>query len=195
MSYSNGGANMQGAGAAAGSGVASASAASTSRSRRELIDRVKYPNPIPLPPYPPKLVKIPAEPSRYANAHFADRLASQQPVPLIVDVHAVCPSTSPTSRTSGRAISLKSPSRQPPLSTPKTSTMQTPSSSRTLPPTSPLQPPRTRPRRHRPHHLAQCHRRPRITGCTRSRPPAATHTVSRPRRKSRTRSRRRLLAA
>ncbi|ETS60237.1 hypothetical protein PaG_05784 [Moesziomyces aphidis] len=91
MSYSNGGANMQGAGAAAGSGVASASAASTSRSRRELIDRVKYPNPIPLPPYPPKLVKIPAEPSRYANAHFADRLASQQPVPLIVDVHAGMP--------------------------------------------------------------------------------------------------------
>ncbi|KAI3484889.1 hypothetical protein L1887_51943 [Cichorium endivia] len=91
MSYSNGGANMQGAGAAAGSGVAAASAASTSRSRRELIDRVKYPNPIPLPPYPPKLVKIPAEPSRYANAHFADRLASQQPVPLIVDVHAGMP--------------------------------------------------------------------------------------------------------
>ncbi|KAJ1017813.1 hypothetical protein NDA16_005130 [Ustilago loliicola] len=81
MSYSNG------TGAAAGAG----SSGSGSRSKRELIDRVKYPNPIPVPPYPPKLVKIPTEPSRYANPHFADRLASQQPIPMIVDVHVGMP--------------------------------------------------------------------------------------------------------
>ncbi|KAJ9474977.1 RNA polymerase II-associated protein [Pseudozyma hubeiensis] len=78
MSYSNG----------TGAGSGASSAASSSRSKRELIDRVRYPNPIPVPPYPPKLVKIPTEPSRYANPHFADRLASQQPIPMVVDVHA-----------------------------------------------------------------------------------------------------------
>ncbi|SNX87022.1 related to DNA-directed RNA polymerase II regulator [Melanopsichium pennsylvanicum] len=81
MSYSNG----------ANFGPGPSSSASTSRSKRELIDRVRYPNPIPLPPYPPKLVNIPTEPSRYANPHFADRLASQQPIPMIVDVHAGMP--------------------------------------------------------------------------------------------------------
>ncbi|SPO30644.1 related to DNA-directed RNA polymerase II regulator [Ustilago trichophora] len=81
MSYSNG--------ASAGPGASSSS--SGSRSKRELIDRVRYPNPIPVPPYPPKLVKIPTEPSRYANPHFADRLASQQPIPMVVDVHAGMP--------------------------------------------------------------------------------------------------------
>ncbi|SPO31097.1 related to DNA-directed RNA polymerase II regulator [Ustilago trichophora] len=81
MSYSNG--------ASAAPGASSSS--SGSRSKRELIDRVRYPNPIPLPPYPPKLVKIPTEPSRYANPHFADRLASQQPIPMVVDVHAGMP--------------------------------------------------------------------------------------------------------
>lgn len=78
MSYSNG----------TGAGSGASSAASSSRSKRELIDRVRYPNPIPVPPYPPKLVKIATEPSRYANPHFADRLASQQPIPMVVDVHA-----------------------------------------------------------------------------------------------------------
>ncbi|CDS00725.1 hypothetical protein [Sporisorium scitamineum] len=81
MSYSNGTSAASGAG----------SSASSSRSKRELIDRVRYPNPIPVPPYPPKLVKIPTEPSRYANPHFADRLASQQPIPMTVDVHAGMP--------------------------------------------------------------------------------------------------------
>ena len=84
MSYSNG--------TGAATGASSSGSASGSRSsKRELIDRVKYPNPIPVPPYPPKLVKIPTEPSRYANPHFADRLASQQPIPMIVDVHAGMP--------------------------------------------------------------------------------------------------------
>lgn len=81
MSYSNG----------TGAATGASSSGSGSRSKRELIDRVKYPNPIPVPPYPPKLVKIPTEPSRYANPHFADRLASQQPIPMIVDVHAGMP--------------------------------------------------------------------------------------------------------
>lgn len=74
-----------------GAGPGATAAGSSSRSKRELIDRVRYPNPIPVPPYPPKLVKIRTEPSRYANPHFADRLASQQPIPLMVDVHAGMP--------------------------------------------------------------------------------------------------------
>ncbi|TKY88938.1 hypothetical protein EX895_002179 [Sporisorium graminicola] len=81
MSYSNGTSAAPGA----------SSSASSSRSKRELIDRVRYPNPIPVPPYPPKLVKIPTEPSRYANPHFADRLSSQHPIPMTVDVHAGMP--------------------------------------------------------------------------------------------------------
>lgn len=77
MSYSN--------------GAPAAGTAGSRSSKRELIDRVRYPNPIPQPPYPPKLVKISAEPSRYANPHFADRLASQHMLPVIVDAHAGMP--------------------------------------------------------------------------------------------------------
>ncbi|PWY98066.1 Paf1-domain-containing protein, partial [Testicularia cyperi] len=79
MSYSNGAPAAAGASGTAG------------RSRRDLIDRVRYPNPIPQPPYPPKLLNIPADPARYANPHFADRLASQHLLPVIVDAHGGMP--------------------------------------------------------------------------------------------------------
>ncbi len=94
MSYANGG----------GANPGASSSGSSSRSKRELIDRVKYPNPIPVPPYPPKLVKIPTEPSRYANPHFADRLASQQPIPVVVDVHAGMPIDLANFKICGKAI-------------------------------------------------------------------------------------------
>ena len=63
----------------------------SSRSKRELIDRIRYPNPIPLPPYPPKLVSINTDPARYSNPHFGDRLASSNLLPVIVDAQAGMP--------------------------------------------------------------------------------------------------------
>ncbi|EPQ31159.1 uncharacterized protein PFL1_01347 [Pseudozyma flocculosa PF-1] len=69
----------------------STSSSSSSSRKRELIDRVRYPNPIPLPPYAPKLVKVATDPARYANPHFADRLASAHPLPVLVDAHAGMP--------------------------------------------------------------------------------------------------------
>ncbi|KAK0565715.1 hypothetical protein OC844_001083 [Tilletia horrida] len=56
--------------------------------KRDLIERVKYPNPLPLPPYPPKLLNIPLAPERYAQPSFGDRLASEVPIPVLVDAEA-----------------------------------------------------------------------------------------------------------
>ncbi|CAD6913883.1 unnamed protein product [Tilletia controversa] len=56
--------------------------------KRDLIERVKYPNPLPLPPYPPKLLNIPLAPERYANPAFGHRLASELPIPLLADAEA-----------------------------------------------------------------------------------------------------------
>ncbi|PWN48149.1 Paf1-domain-containing protein [Violaceomyces palustris] len=63
----------------------------SSSRKRDLIDRIRYPNPIPLPPYPPKLINISTDPARYSDPHFADRLAQQHPLPVLVDAHAGMP--------------------------------------------------------------------------------------------------------
>ncbi|KAE8234752.1 hypothetical protein CF326_g187 [Tilletia indica] len=56
--------------------------------KRDLIERVKYPNPLPLPPYPPKLLNLPLAPERYAHPSFGNRLASELPIPLLADAEA-----------------------------------------------------------------------------------------------------------
>ena len=57
--------------------------------RTEHIERIRYPNPLSLPPYPPKLLSIPTPSSRYADPRtFGTRLANAQPLPVVVDSEA-----------------------------------------------------------------------------------------------------------
>ncbi|PWN41369.1 hypothetical protein IE81DRAFT_342124 [Ceraceosorus guamensis] len=62
-----------------------------SRKRPDLIERTRYPNPLPLPPYAPKLLSIPAPSNRYAHPSFASRLAAAHALPLVVDANAGMP--------------------------------------------------------------------------------------------------------
>ncbi|PWN20336.1 hypothetical protein BCV69DRAFT_206499 [Microstroma glucosiphilum] len=58
---------------------------SSSRKRTDLIERIRYPNPLPLPPYPPKLLSIDTPAERYADPTWSSRLADSVPFPLVVD--------------------------------------------------------------------------------------------------------------
>ncbi|CAO1627115.1 unnamed protein product [Jaminaea pallidilutea] len=58
---------------------------SAGRKRTDLIERTRYPNPLPLPPYPPKLLSIPTPADRYASPAWSSRLADSVPLPLVVD--------------------------------------------------------------------------------------------------------------
>lgn len=62
-----------------------------SRKRPDLIERSRYPNPLPLPPYAPKLLSIPTPASRYAHPSFASRLSASHALPLVVDADAGMP--------------------------------------------------------------------------------------------------------
>lgn len=60
--------------------------------RTEHIERIRYPNPLPLPPYPPKLLAIPTPSSRYADPRtFGGRLATAHPLPMVVNSEAGMP--------------------------------------------------------------------------------------------------------
>jgi RNA polymerase II-associated factor 1 len=60
--------------------------------RTEHIERIRYPNPLPLPPYPPKLLAIPTPSSRYADPRtFGSRLATAHPLPMVVNSEAGMP--------------------------------------------------------------------------------------------------------
>ncbi|KDN37654.1 hypothetical protein K437DRAFT_259709 [Tilletiaria anomala UBC 951] len=74
------------------------------RKSRDLIERVRYPNPIPLPPYPPKLTKVETPSSRYADGpetqgnvggnaglRFTSRLAQANSLPVVVDAEEGMP--------------------------------------------------------------------------------------------------------
>ncbi|PWN36034.1 uncharacterized protein FA14DRAFT_51150 [Meira miltonrushii] len=65
---------------------------SSSRKRSEFIERIRYPNPLPLPPYPPKLLAIPTPFSRFTDPRrFGPRLAQSHPLPVVVDAEAGMP--------------------------------------------------------------------------------------------------------
>lgn len=64
---------------------------SQQRKRTDLIERTRYPNPLPLPPYPPKLLSIPTPAERYANPIWSSRLADTVPFPLVVDAEGGMP--------------------------------------------------------------------------------------------------------
>ncbi|TDL23983.1 RNA polymerase II-associated protein [Rickenella mellea] len=61
------------------------------KSKLDLLVRVRYQNPLPAPPFPPKLLNIPTNPSRYARPDFTAALASETPLPMVVDAEMGMP--------------------------------------------------------------------------------------------------------
>lgn len=60
-------------------------------SKIDLLVRVRYSNPLPAPPCPPKLLDIPTDPMRYARPEFLETLANDTPLPMIVDAECGMP--------------------------------------------------------------------------------------------------------
>ncbi|KAL0566312.1 hypothetical protein V5O48_015707 [Marasmius crinis-equi] len=61
------------------------------KSKLDLLVRVRYANPLPPPPCPPKLLDIPTTPMRYARPEFLNSLANNTPLPMIVDAECGMP--------------------------------------------------------------------------------------------------------
>ncbi|KAL0947891.1 hypothetical protein HGRIS_010526 [Hohenbuehelia grisea] len=61
------------------------------KSKLDLLVRVRYANPLPPPPCPPKLLDIPTDPMRYARPEFLQSLAADTPLPMIVDAECGMP--------------------------------------------------------------------------------------------------------
>ncbi|ETW79031.1 hypothetical protein HETIRDRAFT_441150 [Heterobasidion irregulare TC 32-1] len=61
------------------------------KSKLDLLVRVRYQNPLPAPPCPPKLLDIPTNPIRYTRPEFLDALANDTPLPMIVDAECGMP--------------------------------------------------------------------------------------------------------
>ncbi|WFC94668.1 hypothetical protein MBRA1_001302 [Malassezia brasiliensis] len=61
------------------------------KQRSDLVERVRYPNPLPELPYAPKLVHIPAPQPNYASPVYAQRIAESQQLPVVVDAEAGMP--------------------------------------------------------------------------------------------------------
>ena len=60
-------------------------------SKLDLLVRVRYANPLPAPPCPPKLLNIPTNPIRYASPQFLNNLTINTPLPMIVDAECGMP--------------------------------------------------------------------------------------------------------
>ncbi|RDB23952.1 RNA polymerase II-associated protein 1 [Hypsizygus marmoreus] len=60
-------------------------------SKLDLLVRVRYSNPLPAPPCPPKLLDIPTNPMRYARPEFLSAIASDAPLPMIIDAECGMP--------------------------------------------------------------------------------------------------------
>lgn len=56
-----------------------------------MLVRVRYANPIPPPPCPPKLLNIPTNPNRYALPEFLDAIADDAPLPMVLDAECGMP--------------------------------------------------------------------------------------------------------
>ncbi|KAF9499332.1 hypothetical protein BDN71DRAFT_1441928 [Pleurotus eryngii] len=61
------------------------------KSKLDLLVRVRYSNPLPPPPCPPKLLDIPTDPTRYSRPEFLQGIASEVPLPMIVDAECGMP--------------------------------------------------------------------------------------------------------
>lgn len=60
-------------------------------SKIDLLVRVRYTNPLPPPPFPPKLIQTPTLLSRYARLEFTAGLAGVTPFPMVVDAECGMP--------------------------------------------------------------------------------------------------------
>ena len=54
-------------------------------SKLDLLVRVRFLNPLPPPPFPPKLLKIETNIGRFGDPHYTDALAASTPFPMVVD--------------------------------------------------------------------------------------------------------------
>ncbi|GAA5983448.1 hypothetical protein JCM11641_007852 [Rhodosporidiobolus odoratus] len=54
-------------------------------SKTDLLVRVRYQNPLPPPPFPPRLLHVPTTPQRYATYDFLTPLQSERQLPMILD--------------------------------------------------------------------------------------------------------------
>ncbi|KAK1927244.1 RNA polymerase II-associated [Papiliotrema laurentii] len=64
---------------------------SSKKSRLDLLVRVRYLNPIPPPPFPPKLFNVPTDVHRLGEPSYLDHLASSAPLPMLVDAEMGMP--------------------------------------------------------------------------------------------------------
>jgi RNA polymerase II-associated factor 1 len=53
--------------------------------------RVRFQNPLPAPPYPPKLLHIPTNPERYATLEYTGEMANEMTFPMVVDAELGMP--------------------------------------------------------------------------------------------------------
>lgn len=60
-------------------------------SKLDLLVRVRYSNPLPPPPFPPKLLDITTNPIRYSRPEFLSAIANDTPLPMIVDAECGMP--------------------------------------------------------------------------------------------------------
>jgi RNA polymerase II-associated factor 1 len=60
-------------------------------SKLDLLVRVRYSNPLPAPPCPPKLLDISTNPLRYAQPAFINAITNDTPLPMIVDAECGMP--------------------------------------------------------------------------------------------------------
>jgi hypothetical protein len=62
-----------------------------SYSKLDLLVRVRYSNPLPAPPCPPKLLNIPTNPQRFTDIGFTSDLANSTPLPMVIDADCGMP--------------------------------------------------------------------------------------------------------
>ncbi|KAI9444483.1 Paf1-domain-containing protein [Lactarius indigo] len=64
---------------------------SSRKSKLDLLVKVRYQNPLPAPPCPPKLLDIPTDPKRYTRPEFLDAATNEALLPMIVDAECGMP--------------------------------------------------------------------------------------------------------
>ncbi|KAN0113856.1 RNA polymerase II-associated [Russula decolorans] len=64
---------------------------SSRKSKLDLLVKVRYQNPLPAPPCPPKLLDIPTNPKRYTRPEFLDTATNESVLPMVVDAECGMP--------------------------------------------------------------------------------------------------------
>jgi RNA polymerase II-associated factor 1 len=63
----------------------------TKHSKLDLLVKVRYQNPLPAPPCPPKLLDISTNPKRYTRPEFLDATTNEALLPMVVDAECGMP--------------------------------------------------------------------------------------------------------